>query len=618
MADILRVTFFDYLAASGIDQPQAYFERLREGVGIEKITRLLLAGSLPSDASLRPIHGDLQENNTLLALTSGLAAAVAANCSVFFLYFFKVCFALQILGGQRKEEINALLGETSLPPLAFRCSSLLYGEVSRPGWRAPGILGIYGTSIKKNIPDHVKRIYGDDIIELLKEIPPDQLLRGHKELMPFMHEMCRGDILHQQRGNVLLRGYFITTYDSLQNDIKSWHQALVPHGFYEVINQGNSYIFFSFWGLLGLMSEILTCATKEDVFNIFSRNARPARLVRYGDASTLPLSKTFDNTSIDDVDETDISDESDSATGRDMTDGAGNLLGVFIQWLLLWKNEYADKAYLCFLPPVLCERVFKRFLNAMERLNNVKSSDIFLGSYIHKAIVILFNAILVEEYLACHDETDGVNLKTPLASDDIFIQNLHKVYEVEKLGRDPNPVKLPPANYPLTRLVMACPLWRFYIKPDHTPSESISNMLKCFWCGDLNHMNQVTYVDEHHHFDSLYYIYNALAIRRRVEMDVDFRTPLGEMVKVSPFPQKIMPKTLVEALEQAIQKGLLTKDNLAKMDDSTDAFAKSALNLLYISVPSTEALWSNATGKTRQTFLRGLRALLDNDKTGNA
>lgn len=59
VADILRIAFFDYLMASGVAQPQEYFERLREGTGIEEITRLLLTDRLPGDVSLRPVHGDL-------------------------------------------------------------------------------------------------------------------------------------------------------------------------------------------------------------------------------------------------------------------------------------------------------------------------------------------------------------------------------------------------------------------------------------------------------------------------------------------------------------------------------------------------------------------------------
>ena len=613
VADILRIAFFDYLVASDLDQPQEYFERLRKGVGIEKITRLLLTGTLPGDASLRPIHGDLRENNCLLALASGLTAA---NCSVFFLYFFKVCFALQILDGQQKEKVNVLLGEASLSPLALRCSSLLYGDAFRPGWRAPGILGIYGASIKKNLPEYVKRIYGEDTLALLKEKTPEQLLKDSKELLPFLHTMCRGNPLPRQRGNLLLRGYFIATYDSLQDDIKSWHQALIPYGFYEITDQGSTSVFFSFWGLLGLMTEILTCATEEDIFNIFSRNARSPRFARYDDASALSPNKNSDDA--DDTDETDISDASDNNTDLEITDGSSGTLGQFIQWLMAWKEYYADKASVCFLSPVLCERVFRRFLNGMERLNNANSSDVFLGNYIHKSLVILFNTLLVEEYIACHGKADGLNLKTPVASDDIFIQNFRKVSEVEMIGTDSAPIALPYVRYPLTQLVMACPLWSFYIKPDDKNPESIFTMLQYFWPEYAEHREQVIYLDTHHQFDNLYYIYNALAIRRKLDVNFDLRTELGERLLLPSNPKKILSKTLLDAINLAIAKKIFTKDELKEMYDGTEIFAEKIFYEFYTACPSTDFLWTKVTVKTIQSFLKGLRTLLDNDNAGKA
>lgn len=619
VAEILRIVFFDYLVASGIDQPQEYFERLREGVGIEKITHLILTNKLPSNASLRPIHGDLRENNTLLALTSGLTAAVAANCSVFFLYFFKVCFALQVLNEQREEEVNTLLGETSLTTLAFRASSLLYGDASRPGWRAPGILGIYGASIKKNTPKYVRMIYGENSVELLKDTPPERLLEDYKELLPFLQEMCRGDVLPRQRGNPRFKGYFMATYASLQDDIKSWHQALVPHGFYEITtDQGSTSVLFSFWGLLGLMAEILACPTKEDIFNIFSRNARPARFTHHEKASILSPSKNSDETSIDDIDEPDISDTSDNNVGREMTNEASSKLMQFIQWLLTWKKDYADTASVCFLPPVLCERIFKRLLNGMERLNNVNGSNVFLGSYIHRSIVILFNALLVEEYLANHGTVNELNLKTPLSSDDILIHNFRKVSEVEDIGTGFDPIRLPSDRYPLTRLVMACPLWSFYVKPNEQNSKNVSHMLKSFWPDRINKEDQIAYLDREHKFDNLYYIYNALAIRRKINLNIDLRTNLGNTLELAENPPKFASKTLLDAIKQAIKYGILTKADLEALDDGTDSFAKEVFNLLYIPCPSTDSLWEKVAVKTKQAFLTGLREILGNDKTGNA
>lgn len=628
VAEILRIAFFDYLAASGIDQPQEYFERLREGVGIEEITRLLLTNKLPNDASLRPIHGNLRENNSVLALTSGLTAAVAGNAGIFFLYFFKVCFALQVLDGQRDRLANAILDETSLTNLAFRCSSLLYGDVRRPGWRASGILGIYGASIKKNIPKYVRTIYGENSIDILKENTPEQLLKDHKELLPFLQEMCRGNPLPQKRGNMLLRGYFITTYDSLQDDIKSWHQALVPHGFYEITVLGNTYAFFSFWGLLGLMTEILTCTTEEDIFNIFSRNVRSIRLGGHDTPIPFPSRRIFFSFDRDDTDETDNSDEgendsireivNDNQTSNNVSDESGSKLKQFIRWLIIWKETYINKFSACFLPPVLCERVFKRFLFGMERLNQVNSNEVFLGSYIHKSLIILFNALLVEEYLACHDKADGLNLTTPLSSDDIFMQNFRKVSEVEHIETEFDPTELSSTRYPLTRLVMACPLWSFYLKPDDQDPKSVSRMLKCFWPERINNEEQIIYIDTEHKFNSLYYIYNALAIRRKLDLKFDLRTTLGEQLDIPKNPQKIMSKTLLDAFKQAMNTELLSKDKLKEIDDGTENFAKEAFNLLYNDYPSANRLWSNAAANTKRSFLKGLKDILANDKAGKA
>lgn len=626
VAEILRIAFFDYLAASGIAQPQEYFERLREGVGIEKITRLLLTDKLPGDVSLRPVHGDSRVDNSLLALASGLTAATAGNCSIFFLYFFKVCFALQVLDGRQAEDINVLLGETSLTAFAFRCSSHLHGDPRRSGWRTPGILGVYGASAKKNIPNYVRRIYGESIIELLKENKLGQLLKDQKELVPFLQEMHESASSSSKKSKINLNDYFIIIYDSLQDNIKSWHQALVPHGFYEIVVQGSAYSFFSFWGLLGLMTEILTCATEEDIFNIFSRNARPVRLAYHGDTSAPSPNRRPDDANMGDTEDTESSDVSANDSAReiaddaqsvdDLSDGTGSKQKLFIQRLMKWKKTYADQAPLCFLPPVLCERVFRRFLHGMERLDDINSGEIFLGNYIHKSLVILFNSLLVEEYIACHDNVDGLDLTTPLSSDDIFMRNFRKVAELEQIEVKNDLKKLPPAKYPLTRLVMACPLWSFYVKPDDQTSESISDMLQCFWPEYIDQMDPVIYLDKKYQFDNLYYLYNALAIRRKIDLDIDLRTKLDKQVKVPKNSQDSILKTLVDAFKQAIAENKLSREELKGKDDGTENFGKVALELLYIISPSTKHVWSKATPRTKNRLLKTLRDMLGTDRIG--
>ncbi|MCI7568550.1 MAG: hypothetical protein MSH25_04140, partial [Desulfovibrio sp.] len=284
--------------------------------------------------------------------------------------------------------------------------------------------------------------------------------------------------------------------------------------------------------------------------------------------------------------------------------------------------QYAAQAPLCFLPPLLCQRVFTRFLQGMERLDSLNSGSVFLGSYIHKALVILFNSLLVEEYLACHDNAEGLKLTTPLSSDNIFIQNFRKVADAEALATDSGPVNLPSGRYPLTRLVMACPLWRFYVKPDAAQQDREQNakivfcMLENFWPGQHIVDDPVVYLDGYK-FENLYYIYNTFAVRRSLWLPYDLRTERGKAMNMPKRPKKIVTKTLLDATQGAIETGILTKEMLKKMDDGTDDFAKKVFNLFYHPYPSMERLWANATAATKKAILKGLREIINEDKAGN-
>ena len=629
VADILRSVFFDYLVISGVAHPQEYFERLREGTGIEDISYLLLRGKLSGDVSLRPVHGDLRVDNSLLALTSGLTAAAADNISVFFLYFFRVCLTWQIQDG-RPGGSTALLGETSLKALAFRCSSLLYGDARRPGWRAPGILALYGASIKKNAPERVRKIYGDDFVDLLKERAPSQLLAGQGELLPFIKAICDDDKLPQKGGKTLLRDYVITTPDSLQENIKSWHRAFVPHGFYEIAEQGGNYIFFSIWGLLSLMCEMLVCSTEEDIFNVFFRNIRITTLDYYRGETRVPYSRsTFlgNNDTDEEIDSPFVTEDYSSSDMEKSYDYLSEdtrqaALSIeqqgFLQWIMDWKSDYANPQNACFLSPTLCERIFTRFLQGMERLNSVNSNDIFLGSYIHKSLVILFNSLLVEEYLSVYNNAEGLNLTTPLSSNTIFLQNLRKSFEKEGLETRLDPSKLPPKKYPLTRLVMSCPLWRYYIKPDEQEAESIQRMLTCFWQNHDVQKNPVEYIDERYKFDSLYYIYNIVAIRRSLFIEYDIRTDIGSELDIHKNPRKFIIKTMRETLARAVEQKLPIEYLLTDFSDGDEDIAKRFFNLLYLPCQSAENLWNNASEANKRALRRNLEDIFGKPKVSRS
>ena len=553
VADILRTAFFDYLVASGVTQPQEYFEGLREGVGIEEITRLLLSDKLSGDASLLPIFGEQKDNNSLLALTGALTAAMTRNIGVFFIYFFKVCFSLHVLKGREYSDITTVLNETTLNSSAFRCSFLLYGDASRPSWRAPGILAIYSVSAEKNIPQRVKFIYGENIVSFLKQKSP-LALNWPDELQPFIKKVCDHKVIPR------MRGYIVTTLEDLQNNIKSWHKELIPHGFYEVICREGSYRFFSIWGLIGLVAEILTCTTEEGIFDVLFRKSRVATL--YNDYFLYSLDENEHKKYNDEYFEKD-NEINDSIYDK----GVNHWQQYFISYMLTWRNSYTRDSTIYSTPLLLCVRIFSRFLQGLERLNSINGNKVFLGSYIHRALVIFFNSILVEEHIACFGNASGLSLATPLVKDDIFIYNYKHVNSINKRNLEENNLN---TDYPLTRLVLSCPLWLLYIKPEKQGVNmmSILNRFKLNMLRGLNSniniknrdidMN-VVYGDKNAEFKNFYDLLNALAIQRKLEISTsaerkestkDIRSDLGWNYN---FPQEKRITQLAEKIMEAIR-----------------------------------------------------------------
>ena len=385
VAESLRMAFYDHLLAAGLPQPQEYFEHLREGLGLEEITRLLLEGKLPGDASLLPNSNELKDNNTLLTLTGEITAAIAENSTVFFVYFFKICLALHVFEGKNNYALDSVFSEGFLR-FVFHCSSSLYNE-GKHTWKAPGILK-----------------------------------------------------LPKQR-----RGYI----ESLQDDILSWHKCLLLHTFYDEVSSKGTNRFFSIWALLGLMTELLACETKEKIFDILFRKAR---------ITTLHIENTNVDSTIQDDDERDAKETPDSEDEQYKEQQED-----FVEAISLWKEIYTSQSNMFFTPTSLCVHVFSRFLHGMERLNNTSNNEIFLGKYIHRALVIFFNSLLVEEYIVCNKSmTTGLNLTTPLSSDNIFLKNVTHAFGAKDINAISfeNTIK----KYPLTSLVLSCPIWVFYVK----------------------------------------------------------------------------------------------------------------------------------------------------------
>lgn len=515
VAQSLRMAFYDYLLAAGLPQPQEYFEHLREGLGLEEITRLLLEGKLPGDASLLPNSNELKDNNTLLTLTGEITAAIAGNSTVFFVYFFKICLALHVFEGKNNYNLDTIFSEGFLR-FVFHCSSFLYNE-GKHTWKAPGILAIPNPSSGKNTSQLLRNTYG---ISLNSTNPLG--IDWPEELDPFIKAVCPDN----NRPLKQLRGYIITTIESLQDDILSWHKCLLLHTFYDEVSSNGTNRFFSIWALLGLMTELLACETKEKIFDILFRKAR---------ITTLHIENANVDSTTQDDDERDTKETPDSEDEQYREQQED-----FVQAISLWKKRYTSQSNMFFTPTSLCVRVFSRFLHGMERLNNTSNNEIFLGKYIHRTLVIFFNSLLVEEYIACNNgTTKGLNLTTPLSSDNIFLNNFTYIFgdkDIKEIFSEKTIQK-----YPLTSLVLSCPLWFFYIKPQTKLYKNVTQSIKySIEKNDLElskkyeEESQITYKkrlpEKKEAFYNLYYILNSLAISRKLQLHKEERnkeTPKG-------------------------------------------------------------------------------------------
>lgn len=607
VADILRIALFEFLAASGVAQPQEFFEQLREGVGIEEITRLLLAGKLPGDASLVPVHNELRVNNSLLVLTAALSAAASGNASVFFVYFFKVCLASHVLEGQDGDDISTVLGQATLNGGACHCSSLLFGDARRSGWRAPGIISIYGASVGKNIPQRVRMIYGDKIESLLKK-ESAQTIHWAKELQPFMAKVCDDEPVPY------ILGYIMTTYESLQSDIHSWHRELLSHGFYEVMHPEGNYRFFSVWELLGLVTQLLVCATEEDAFDTLFRKSR-MMTVRHGGL-------LYKMGAEDQYSRFDNEFESENINSEfDQDDPLRMGMQRFMKAIMAWKNAHTEHPIVHFTPTILCMRIFNRFLQGMERLNGINAGEIFLGNFIHRSLVILFNSLLIEEHVVYRGNAEGLNLTTPLSSDDIFIRNIEYI-SGERLNADNSDTSLwALADYPLTQLIMSCPLWLFYVRPEQK-SRSVAALLNGFssrygfvlFPAEADEMvidsrdTAIHYGSRGVTFDNFYYLLNAMAIPRKIEVALptarlaspeDPRTGLGLKYDMPTGKRRtnLAPK-IITAIEAEDELREEFGENMKSLDN---ADVKRLLQNFYTTIPSS---WLS------QRSLRELRKIL--------
>lgn len=145
--------------------------------------------------------------------------------------------------------------------------------------------------------------------------------------------------------------------------------------------------------------------------------------------------------------------ESDEISGLSV-DKEDDGVVMFVEDLSRWIDEYNETSKKIVLPTYLLGKIATRVFSSINLLD--ASKDVNLGEAMHRRIVILLNAILVEE---AREYGYNLNNNNPSGSDDIFVANLKKFKVIngsESTGLDANKLLL--FNW-----IVKCPLLLAYM-----------------------------------------------------------------------------------------------------------------------------------------------------------
>jgi hypothetical protein len=120
-----------------------------------------------------------------------------------------------------------------------------------------------------------------------------------------------------------------------------------------------------------------------------------------------------------------------------------------IEWFQKWYSEFTtiEKMY----SPHLIGKISTRIFYTFNSIKNDKKSNLNLGIAMHRRIIALMNAILIEDVRENCDKSQGLNINNAVTSDTLFINNLR--FANTKSNSD----------FSFSRWLLSCPLFLLYL-----------------------------------------------------------------------------------------------------------------------------------------------------------
>lgn len=392
--DIVIEAFLNDLYEKGVDVDLA--RNIPKMLNV-LILKLLLQERALSDAyQLQPTALDASLNSSVIAFSFLFSQNVKTNSFLIFDYFIKIGYVRNILLslGFADHARNAI--SVSKPSIEGLCnySGVFQDKVLRD---VVGNMTAYIESSLKNSETQNGNVY----------------LYGFASKQKGSSEESKGKI----------------DYELANKSLLIQRLAFIPLVISQDLTNNTSIISFSIYSLLASISELI----KKLNFNDMVRGVMELSQIR-----SYPM-YAFDKS---------IANISDVNTydGFEFTEN-GNcdlLIHLFEYWCLSFPEEQ-------FSPHVL-GKISTKIYYAMVSIQSETSVDVNYAEAIHRRIVAVMNAILVEDVREHVPNCDYLNINNAITSDRIFATNLKQV--MQNMGEN---------NFSLSRWLLGCPLFLFYL-----------------------------------------------------------------------------------------------------------------------------------------------------------
>ncbi len=429
---------------------------------------------------LLPNYHDNEDNLVVLALGSQLAHRIHRSPEIAMLQILTIGLIRELIllpwpkgagPTSPNQMFNFLMFHLNERPItiARRLVNAFRSQLTGENYRQPfyGTIPVRGEGLRINLV--LQRLYRFDTREDLDNAIKRAKSGVEPEEPPRLIKSWFDRVVVEHYKPGRFRGVAYNTISSLADLCRSMRLFVNLPASNMPDDGGRERTYFSIFGLLGAVTDLMTLPSAEEVANT---------LVRLGEIRTYPLppwragSADLQIEYPDDLSDTFAGQDDARSTSDDFT---GSITALpMTKALEAWVEEViairtgdptAPRPVWRSYHPHVYARMTTRFYYMLTRIDEeLTQADWYTGYLLHRQIIALLNAIFIEERIATEGIARARLYRNATTSDTEFYLNL----KAPDANSDPasNDVALfDQADLPFFRLVASCPLWAMYVRP---------------------------------------------------------------------------------------------------------------------------------------------------------